>query len=54
MDSLFSNTVEEKKRDKELRKFLKNILGIKDRNLVVYKLALIHKSFLFKMTMVLK
>src|SRR5574344_171753 len=45
MDSLFSNTVEEKKRDKELQKFLKNILGIKPKNLVVYKLALVHKSF---------
>src|SRR5574344_2407107 len=45
MDSLFSYTVEEKKRDKELQKFLKNILGIKPKNLTVYKLAVVHKSF---------
>ena len=30
--------------DKELLKFLKNILGIKPRNILLYKTALIHKS----------
>ncbi|MGP1514347.1 MAG: ribonuclease III [Bacteroidales bacterium] len=30
--------------DKELLKFLKNILGFKPRNILLYKIALIHKS----------
>lgn len=36
------------KKDKELKLFLKNILGCKPKNISVYRLALIHKSFIHK------
>ncbi|MDR0972097.1 MAG: ribonuclease III [Bacteroidales bacterium] len=38
------------KQDRELEKFLRNILGCKPKNILIYKLALIHKSYVYKDT----
>lgn len=34
-------------KDKELKLFLKNVLGCKPKNISIYKLALVHKSYIY-------
>lgn len=48
MLALFRKSSKLDKRDKELKLFLRNILGCKPKNISIYKLALIHKSFFYK------
>jgi ribonuclease-3 len=48
MLSLFRTSTKIDKRDKELKLFLKNILGCKPKNISIYKLALTHKSYYYK------
>ena len=45
MLSLFRRSTKVDKRDKELKLFLRNILGCKPKNISIYKLALTHKSY---------
>mgnify|MGYP000923682970 CR=1 FL=1 len=48
MSALLRKSSKLDSRDKELKTFLRNTFGCKPKNLSVYKLALIHKSFLYK------
>jgi len=48
MLALFRKSSKLDKRDKELKLFLRNILGCKPKNISIYKLALIHKSYFYK------
>lgn len=48
MLSLFRKSAKVDIRDKELKLFLRNILGCKPKNISIYKLALTHKSYYFK------
>lgn len=48
MLSLLRKSAKVDKQDKELKLFLKNILGCKPKNISIYKLALTHKSYHFK------
>ncbi|MFA7081302.1 MAG: ribonuclease III [Bacteroidales bacterium] len=48
MLSLFRKSNKVDIRDKELKLFLRNILGCKPKNISIYKLALTHKSYFHK------
>ena len=48
MFPLFRKSTNIDSRDKELKLFLKNILRCKPKNISIYKLALVHKSFFLK------
>ncbi|MBQ9253905.1 MAG: hypothetical protein IJ180_03920 [Bacteroidales bacterium] len=43
-EDMQGNNIQEKEHDKTIRKFLKNILGCRPKNILLYKVALIHKS----------